>query len=50
MSLKASNKVETNVWELEISIDGEAFEKAVNEAYLKQRKNSYCWERQPHRN
>ena len=39
MSLKASNKVETNVWELEISIDGEAFEKAVNEAYLKQRKN-----------
>lgn len=39
MSLKSSNKVETNVWELEISIDGEKFEAAVNQAYLKQRKN-----------
>lgn len=39
MSLKSSNKVETNVWELEISIDGEKFENAVNQAYLKQRKN-----------
>ncbi len=39
MSLKSSNKVETNVWELEIAIDGEKFEAAVNQAYLKQRKN-----------
>ncbi len=39
MSLKSSNKVETNVWALEISIDGAAFEAAVNQAYLKQRKN-----------
>ena len=39
MSLKSSNKVETNVWALEISIDGATFEAAVNQAYLKQRKN-----------
>lgn len=39
MSLKSSNKVETNVWELEIAIDGDTFEAAVNQAYLKQRKN-----------
>ena len=39
MSLKSSEKVETNVWQLEISIDADRFEKAVNQAYLKQRKN-----------
>ena len=39
MSLKSSNKVETNTWQLEIAIDGAAFEAAVNKAYLKQRKN-----------
>lgn len=39
MSLKSSNKVETNTWELEIAIDGATFEDAVNKAYLKQRKN-----------
>ena len=39
MSLKSSNKVETNTWELEIAIDGATFEAAVNKAYLKQRKN-----------
>lgn len=39
MSLKSSNKVETNVWALEISVDGATFEAAVNQAYLKQRKN-----------
>lgn len=39
MSLKSSNKVETNTWELEIAIDGASFEEAVNKAYLKQRKN-----------
>ena len=37
--LKTSNKVETNVYELEIAISGEAFEAAVQKAYLKQRKN-----------
>ena len=34
--LKSSNKVETNVYEVEISIDAEAFEEAVQKAYLKQ--------------
>lgn len=37
--LKSSNKVETNVYEVEISIDAETFETAVQKAYLKQRKN-----------
>ena len=37
--LKSSNKVETNVYEVEISIDAETFEAAVQKAYLKQRKN-----------
>ena len=37
--LKTSNKVETNVYELEIAISGEAFEAAIQKAYLKQRKN-----------
>lgn len=38
MSLKSSNKVEENVWELEVAVDGETFESAVNKAYLQQRK------------
>ncbi len=37
--LKSSEKAETNVYLLEITIDGEKFEEAVNKAYLKQRKN-----------
>ena len=37
--LKTSNKVETNVYELEIAISGEAFEADIQKAYLKQRKN-----------
>lgn len=37
--LKTSEKVETNIYQLEITIDGETFEEAVNKAYLKQRKN-----------
>lgn len=37
--LKSSNKVETNVYELEIAVSGEDFEAAVQKAYLKQRKN-----------
>ena len=39
MSLKFSNKVDTNVWELEVSVDGDTFKDAVTKAYLKQRKN-----------
>lgn len=39
MSLKSSNKVDTNVWELEVSVDGDTFKDAVAKAYLKQRKN-----------
>ncbi len=35
MSLKSSNKVETNRYELEISIDGAAFEDAIQKAYRK---------------
>ena len=38
MSLKSSNKVEENVWELEVAVDGDTFEAAVNKAYLQQRK------------
>lgn len=37
--LKSSNKVETNVYELEIAVSGEEFEAAIQKAYLKQRKN-----------
>ena len=39
MSLKSSNKVDTNAWELEVSVDGDTFKDAVTKAYLKQRKN-----------
>ena len=39
MSLKSSNKVDTNVWELEVSVDGDTFKDAVTKVYLKQRKN-----------
>ena len=39
MSLKTSNKVDTNVWDLEVSVDGDTFKDAVTKAYLKQRKN-----------
>lgn len=35
MSLKASNKVETNRYELEVQVDGETFEKAVAAVYRK---------------
>ncbi len=38
MSLKSSNKVDENVWEIEVSVDAEAFEAAVNSAYFKNRK------------
>ncbi|HEX2985527.1 MAG TPA: trigger factor [Caproiciproducens sp.] len=36
MSLKSSNKVETNRYQLEVAVDAEVFEKAVNNAYHKQ--------------
>ena len=39
MSLKSNNKVETNKYELEVAVDGAAFEAAVEKAYLKNRKN-----------
>lgn len=39
MSLKASNKVDTNRQEVEVSVDGEAFKKAINSVYKKQVKN-----------
>lgn len=37
--LKSTNNVEKNVYELEITVDGEKFEAAVQKAYLKERKN-----------
>ncbi len=39
MSLKASKKVDTNRYELEITIDGEKFAEAINAAYRKNAKN-----------
>jgi trigger factor len=39
MSLIATNKVETNKYELEVEISAEAFEGALQKAYLKAKKN-----------
>ena len=39
MALKSSNKVETNVYEPEITVDAETFTEACKKAYLKQRKS-----------
>ena len=39
MSLKSSNKVDTNRYELEVQVDDEAFEKAVSAVYRKKVKN-----------
>lgn len=39
MSLKSSNKVDTNRYELEVQVDAEAFEKAVSAVYRKKVKN-----------
>ncbi len=39
MSLKASNKVDTNRYEVEIVIDGETFRNAIQTVYKKERKN-----------
>lgn len=38
MSLKSSNKVDTNRYEMEISVDAETFEAACNAAYKKNAK------------
>lgn len=38
MNLKSTNKVETNKYELEIQVNVDEFEQAVQKAYLKQRK------------
>lgn len=39
MSLKSSNKIDTNKYELEVSVDAEVFNKAINSVYKKQVKN-----------
>lgn len=39
MALKSSNKAETNVYELEITVDAETFTEACKKAYMKQRKS-----------
>lgn len=39
MSLKSSNKVDTNRYEIEVSVDGESFAKAIDKVYKKQVKN-----------
>ena len=38
MSLKSSNKVDTNRYQLEVAVDAETFEKAVESAYRKENK------------
>jgi trigger factor len=38
MSLKSSNKVDTNRYQLEVEVDGEIFEKAIDRAYHKENK------------
>lgn len=38
MSLKSSEKVETNVVKLEIAVDGATFQDAINKAFMKSRK------------
>ena len=38
MSLESSNKVDTNRYQLEVKVDADKFEDAVNKAYFKNRK------------
>lgn len=38
MGLKSSNKIDTNRYQLEIEVDAEAFEAALNKAFLKENK------------
>lgn len=39
MALKSSNKVDTNTYEIEVTVDSETFKEACKQAYLKGRKN-----------
>lgn len=39
MALKSSNKVDTNTYEIEVTVDSETFTEACKKAYLKDRKN-----------
>lgn len=39
MALKSSNKVDTNTYEIEVTVDSEAFKEACRQAYIKGRKN-----------
>ncbi|MBP5272555.1 MAG: trigger factor [Clostridia bacterium] len=39
MSLKSSEKIDTNLYELVLDVDGETFNNAVNQAFNRQRKN-----------
>lgn len=39
MALKSSNKVETNVYEIEVTVDSAAFTEACRSAFMKQRKS-----------
>ena len=39
MALKSSNKIDTNVYELEITVDAQTFTDACKQAYLKQKKS-----------
>lgn len=39
MALKSANKIDTNTYELEVTIDSETFKKACTQAYMKERKN-----------
>lgn len=39
MALKSSNKVDTNVYEIEVAVDSETFTNACKSAYMKQRKS-----------
>ena len=39
MALKSSNKIDTNTYEIEVTVDSETFKKACTSAYLKGRKN-----------
>ena len=39
MALKSSNKVDTNTYEIEVTVDAQTFADACKSAYMKQRKS-----------
>lgn len=39
MALKSSKKIETNVYELEVSVDAKTWEDAIDQAYNKAKKD-----------